>query len=109
VTLSFLAKRPDISRHIRELILRPNLLEWGTRQETLDESGLVRLIEQMAVNLPALQKFVWDGTEMPDDHLFLALRALYVGNFSGNCMLILGFHLVAPDFDMLAALLDLNH
>ncbi|KAJ7242045.1 hypothetical protein C8J57DRAFT_1368244 [Mycena rebaudengoi] len=60
-TLSALAKRPDVVRHIRKLAVRPNNTEGTLPEEPIDEAS-------------ALHTFLWDGLEMPDDQLWLKLR-----------------------------------
>lgn len=77
VTLKFLVRRRDIARHIRKLIVRPNYLAWMKPDKPLDESRVTDLIEGTAVNLHAMHTFVWDGQEIPDDHMWLTLRKLY--------------------------------
>lgn len=69
-------KRPEVTRHIRKLAIRPNHPVWDTHEKLLDESWVAQMISQIALadNLRALQKFVWDGLEMPPDYLWWVLR-----------------------------------
>ncbi|KAG5644424.1 hypothetical protein DXG03_008519 [Asterophora parasitica] len=72
-----LAKRPDICAHIRKLTVRPNYyLSWPTRDETLRETWVAHMIENISGDLVLLDTFDWDGLEMPQDNLFPPLEDL---------------------------------
>lgn len=77
-TLKLLVQRPDITRFIRKLVVRPNLFEWAIPEEQLSEFWVSGLIERMAPNLPLLHTFIWDGIEMPSDKIWTTLRLSYV-------------------------------
>ncbi|KIM41466.1 hypothetical protein M413DRAFT_11036 [Hebeloma cylindrosporum] len=74
VTLVALSKRPELSRHIRHLIVRPNTLEWTDPGDEIDEDLVATLIASMAKQLRTLEAFEWDGMEMPNDTLWMALK-----------------------------------
>jgi len=77
-TLVALSKRPELSRHIRHLIIRPNTLEWTDPGDEIDEDLVATLIGSMAKQLRTLEAFEWDGMEMPNDNLWTALKRWYV-------------------------------
>jgi len=76
VTLKMFSKRPDITRHVKKLVVRPNNREWMIAKDRLDELWVVRLIENMAVKhvLVNLTAFTWDGSDIPLDSLWSTLR-----------------------------------
>ncbi|KAH9474684.1 hypothetical protein JR316_0013149 [Psilocybe cubensis] len=69
-----LAKRPDLTQHIRRLVVRPNCVEWTDSGDEMDEDLLATLIARMAPRLQALEAFEWDGLEMPGPELWDSLR-----------------------------------
>jgi hypothetical protein len=69
-----LSKRPEHSRYIRHLIVRPNTLEWTDPGDEIDEDLVATLIASMAKQLRTLEAFEWDGMEMPNDSLWKALK-----------------------------------
>ncbi|KAK7036743.1 hypothetical protein VNI00_011409 [Paramarasmius palmivorus] len=71
----FLIAHPHLSRFVRELVLIPNHMKPGPTQKHLSsEVELTRAMELLAPNLSSLEKFVWDGSEIADDYLWVALR-----------------------------------
>ncbi|ESK95406.1 hypothetical protein Moror_3844 [Moniliophthora roreri MCA 2997] len=71
----FLIAHPHLSRFVRELVLKPNYMKSGSIRKYLSvEIELARGMELLAPNLPSLERLVWDGSEIPDDYLWLALR-----------------------------------
>ncbi|KAF5372348.1 hypothetical protein D9615_009263 [Tricholomella constricta] len=75
LTLTMLAKRPDICAHIRKLAVRPNYyLSWPRPDEPLRENWVAFMIEGMAGSLVSLHTFDWDGLEVPQDRMWGALR-----------------------------------
>lgn len=70
-----LFERPDICRYIRKLAVRPNYyLAWPKANERLDEDWVVDMLLKIAENMALLHTFDWDGLEMPNDRLWIALR-----------------------------------
>ncbi|KAF8066514.1 hypothetical protein FPV67DRAFT_1416763 [Lyophyllum atratum] len=75
LTLTMLAKRPDICVHIRKLTVRPNYyLSWPKPDEPLEESWVAFMISEIAENLTSLHTFDWDGLEVPSDRMWKTLR-----------------------------------
>ncbi|RDB28146.1 hypothetical protein Hypma_001390 [Hypsizygus marmoreus] len=72
--LEAFSKRSEITQHIQTLTVRPNNTERTPSGEHLDELLVSNLIIVIASRLPSLHSFYWDGLEMPDDKLWLALR-----------------------------------
>ncbi|KAF8187063.1 hypothetical protein K438DRAFT_1973237 [Mycena galopus ATCC 62051] len=77
-----LSDRPDVTRYIRRLVVRPNHIERRSSAQRpakhLDEGWVVQSIVKLATSgrLPRLTSFFWDGSEMPqDDSLWSTLRA----------------------------------
>ncbi|KAJ7573925.1 hypothetical protein C8J56DRAFT_980840 [Mycena floridula] len=91
--LKMLTRRPDISRHVKRLVLRPNHSPgWATASDkTLNDSDISVSVERIASkdDLASLQYFMWDGLGAPtNDSLWLALRKhcsnlIYVGTTVG--------------------------
>jgi hypothetical protein len=73
-TLVALSKRPENTRHIRRLIVRPNNLEWTDPGDEIDEDLIATLVASMANQLRTLEAFEWDGIEMPNDNVWSALK-----------------------------------
>jgi hypothetical protein len=67
-TLGMLFHRPDIARHTRKLVVRPDS----------DLSSVSSIIRRVALFLDALNMFEWDADEMPDEDVWFALKVLYV-------------------------------
>ena len=71
-----LQRRPDISRHVRELHVRPEE-KWRSAL-TVTENGVVAAaVMSLAASkrLDALTKFIWDADEMPlNEDMWFALR-----------------------------------
>ncbi|KAF9482460.1 hypothetical protein BDN70DRAFT_892518 [Pholiota conissans] len=68
------ARRPEITRHIRRLIVRINSMEWTSPEEEVDEDLVATLIAKLSTQLGALDAFEWDGLEMAHDELWSSLR-----------------------------------
>lgn len=77
ITLESFSHSPKLTHHIRVLTVRPNNVERTPQGEYLDEDSIAGLIANMAIRMPLLRSFYWDGLEMPYDKLWLALRQLY--------------------------------
>jgi hypothetical protein len=75
-TLAMLQRRPDITRHVREMLVRPRSKRY--LRDTIAASGLVSAaVRETAgtMRLDALRKFVWDGDEKPlHEDMWFALR-----------------------------------
>lgn len=75
-----LARRTDIARHVRELILRlqPNhTLALTTNDREAASAAVIGVASSMA--LDALRKFVWDADELPfHEDMWFALRVGFV-------------------------------
>lgn len=78
--LHFLGHRPDITRHVRRLVTRPNHPTWVALEEELDESWVADKIVQLAHDLHKLHTFVWDGLQTAPDNIWVSLRTSYVPN-----------------------------
>lgn len=81
-----LINRPEIARHVRELIVRPNHLSTPEKQsfDCAIASAAVRDVAMSKV-LDALVKFTWDFDDLPlHDDMWFALRIWY------------GAHLLVP-------------
>ncbi|KAJ7666174.1 hypothetical protein DFH06DRAFT_268800 [Mycena polygramma] len=75
-----LNRRPDVSRYIRHLIIRPNHVDRRTKEpaKVIDEDSVAQSIVTLATTgrLSRLTSFFWDGSEVPqDDSLWSTLRA----------------------------------
>ena len=68
------SKHPEITQHIRQLVVRVNAVEWTDPDEEIDEDLVATLISKLALRLGGLETFQWDGLEMPHDQLWSALR-----------------------------------
>lgn len=62
------------AEHIRCLSVRPNNVERTSADDHLNEALVASLIVKIASRLRLLRSFCWDGLEMPDDKMWLALR-----------------------------------
>ncbi|KAJ3896175.1 hypothetical protein GG344DRAFT_72444 [Lentinula edodes] len=99
-TLKMLRNRPDIARHVRELIVRPGALSTSDNQFNASEraSAAVRDVA-MSKALDALVKFTWDFDDLPVyDDMWFALRICcgqlrYVGTSIGTRVPNLHSHL----------------
>lgn len=78
-TLAMLQRRPDVARHVRKLVLRPEDQLTGRKQQVRawDNAGMIsRMVSDAAKYLDALQEFEWDGEDMlPDDRMWSGLRS----------------------------------
>lgn len=74
-----LQRRPDVARHVRKLVLRPEDQLTGRKQQVRawDNAGMIsRMVSDAAKYLDALQEFEWDGEDMlPDDRMWSGLRS----------------------------------
>jgi hypothetical protein len=92
-TLAMLHRRPDIARHVRKLVIRPDRNSHTAHEDRKAASASV-LDLAASKRLDALQAFEWDGEEMaPIDDMWFALRIgcpllRYIGT-------TIGFHLIA--------------
>ncbi|KAG6887974.1 hypothetical protein C0992_010035 [Termitomyces sp. T32_za158] len=77
IALEAFSHSPKITHYIRVLTVRPNNVERTPQGDYLDEDFVAGLIMNMAIRMPLLRSFHWDGLEMPDDKLWLTLRQLY--------------------------------
>lgn len=76
-TLTMLARRGDIARHVRKLVVRPNSVGGSAEQQRESAAAVCVALKQVAAKLDALNTFVWDGDEMPAcDGVWLYLRLL---------------------------------
>ncbi|KAJ3986240.1 hypothetical protein F5890DRAFT_1572451 [Lentinula detonsa] len=99
-TLNMLRKRPDIARHVRELIVKPGQPSSSDNQFNDSEkaSSAVRDVAMSRV-LDALVKFTWDFDDLPVyDDMWFALRVCcgqlrYVGTSLGTRVPNLHSHL----------------
>jgi len=78
-TLAMLQRSPEIARHVRKLVIRPEeqMRSKSTRQVRVwDNAGTIsRMVGSAAQHLDALQVFEWDGEDMlPDDRMWSGLR-----------------------------------
>ncbi|KAJ7067069.1 hypothetical protein C8F01DRAFT_658079 [Mycena amicta] len=66
-TLTFLLAHPHIAGCIKSLVVRPNNEEWIFTPPSMREveSWVAVTIHQLAEHLVNLQRFVWDGKELP--------------------------------------------
>jgi hypothetical protein len=75
-TLSMLQRRPEIARHVRELVVRPHTnkkIRQGIAVSALASAAVRDAAATM--RLDALKKFVWDGEERPyHEDMWFALR-----------------------------------
>ncbi|KAG6917352.1 hypothetical protein DXG01_002817 [Tephrocybe rancida] len=71
---------PKLTCNIRMLVVRPNNVERAPAGDHLDEDFVAGLIATVASRMSLLRSFYWDGLEMPNDKLWLALRQLFVGS-----------------------------
>ncbi|KAG6830405.1 hypothetical protein H0H92_000901 [Tricholoma furcatifolium] len=74
IALEGFMRYPKLARHIRSLTVRPNNVERSSSNDYLDEEYVAGVIATMACHMPLLRSFLWDGLEMPNDKLWIALR-----------------------------------
>ncbi|KAF5383473.1 hypothetical protein D9757_006114 [Collybiopsis confluens] len=99
-TLRMLKRRPDIARHVRELVVKPSHLSSPDKQFHDSEiaSAAVRDVAMSRV-LDALVKFTWDFDDLPFyDDMWFALRVCceqlrFVGTSMGDRIPSLHSHL----------------
>ncbi|GLB33961.1 hypothetical protein LshimejAT787_0108450 [Lyophyllum shimeji] len=72
--LTFLAARPELARHIKRLVIRPNHLMSSSYIWLDAEVEISEAVERLAPQLSALATFIWDGLEPPEESLWIALR-----------------------------------
>ncbi|KAJ7185618.1 hypothetical protein C8R46DRAFT_1342852 [Mycena filopes] len=79
----FLNGRPDVTRYLRKLVVRPNHVDrrrvpHQPATKPVDEAWVVQSLIKLATSgrLARLTSFFWDGSEIPqDDSLWSTLRA----------------------------------
>lgn len=91
-TLAFLLHHPELACRVKKLILHPTRSRRSLMEATSEPSGEAPLsdaVEELARtgSLAALQNFVWDGFETPNDRMWLTLRVWYV-------LVIHGYHVL---------------
>jgi hypothetical protein len=61
---------------VRQISLRPRRGKYNLpdKEQTMEEGYMLKMIEVVVPNLSKLQKFTWDGHEMPEDLLWTTLR-----------------------------------
>lgn len=70
-----LARRPDIARHVQELIVRPRSKTWATHGLIENMIASKAVLELATRRLDALTTFAWDDEELPyHDDMWFALR-----------------------------------
>ncbi|KAF9268714.1 hypothetical protein L218DRAFT_970004 [Marasmius fiardii PR-910] len=75
-TLHMLSRRPDIARHVRELVIRP-ISKKSLNHQLLDSVVASSAVRECAISfkLDALSRFSWDCDELPYfDDMWFALR-----------------------------------
>ena len=74
--LSHLSEHPELALFIKELTVRPNHVSWGRPDRKGDETEIVNLLEKimLAGSLSNLERFAWDGKEIPRDTLWSTLK-----------------------------------
>ncbi|GLB39953.1 hypothetical protein LshimejAT787_0704630 [Lyophyllum shimeji] len=73
--LEAFSRQPELTaQHIRSLIVRPNNVERTAAGDHLNEALVAGLVIKIASRMRLLRSFCWDGQEMPDDRMWLALR-----------------------------------
>ncbi|KAF7986962.1 hypothetical protein HWV62_7 [Athelia sp. TMB] len=76
-TLTMLARRADIARHVQKLVVRPDSGEVNEEKRIQRAEEVCTALRRAACTLDALNTFVWDGEEMPAcDEVWLELRML---------------------------------
>jgi hypothetical protein len=78
LTLRMLGRRPELARHVRELVIRQNpknKTKFCDEESDIASSAVRELAA--ARRLDALTTFVWEGSEMPyHEDMWFALRML---------------------------------
>ncbi|KAJ8076881.1 hypothetical protein AAF712_000475 [Marasmius tenuissimus] len=75
-TLQMLSRRPDIARHVRELVIRPGSSK-NAKAQYFDSLAASAAVRECAISfkLDALSRFTWDCDELPYfDDMWFALR-----------------------------------
>lgn len=74
--LAMLHKRPELCVYIHSLTVRPNcgIICWPRMDGPINEGEVAAMIEGLADELGNLEKFVWGGSELPPDALWVTLR-----------------------------------
>lgn len=66
---------PELARHVKKLILRPNNIMASIYYAWFDVEGHVSNdMIQVTPMLTGLETFIWDGAEPPKEQLWVALR-----------------------------------
>ena len=76
VTLGMLSRTPDIARHIRELVIRPQT-RYKSYLSPADNASVSHAVRKIASEkcLDALVTFKWDADELPYyEDMWFALR-----------------------------------
>ena len=76
-TLEMLRTHPGISRHVRQLIIRPQARSRRASFSSIDNMEASSAVARVAASgcLDALLKFQWDDEELPyHDEMWFALR-----------------------------------
>lgn len=76
-TLSMLQRRPEVARHVRKLVVRPDEDPRRRRRRYSPVDGYLvsASVRQAAPRLDALHTFIWDGEDLPPyDDMWFALR-----------------------------------
>jgi hypothetical protein len=79
-TLGMLRRRPDIARHVRKLLIKPDS-KMSQKDQFLDGVVASAAVREVAMGrqLDALFKFAWHYDELPyHDDMWFALRMGYV-------------------------------
>jgi hypothetical protein len=70
------SRRPEIARHVRSLVVRP---DQDRRYGPVSGRVVSLAVRNAAVHLDAMNKFVWDGEEMPYyDDMYVLISSSYV-------------------------------
>ncbi|KAF5350906.1 hypothetical protein D9758_010510 [Tetrapyrgos nigripes] len=72
--VAFLNANSHLARYVRALILHPNYLRMANKKRLLSEVRLADEVTKLIPHLNSLEKFVWDGLEVPRDIVWVALQ-----------------------------------
>lgn len=76
VILELLLKRKDICGYIREFTVQPNNYQaWPKPDKRICEIWITNAIKKISPSLISMHSFDWDGLELPDDSLWVALQS----------------------------------
>ncbi|KZT29125.1 hypothetical protein NEOLEDRAFT_1107909 [Neolentinus lepideus HHB14362 ss-1] len=76
-TLNMLHNRPEVARHVRQLVVRPDDDPRRKRRRYSPVDGYLvsAAVRQAALKFDALHTFIWDGEDLPPyDDMWFALR-----------------------------------